>query len=161
MQNGTNFLTGNHPVEMFVPMLHFIKAGFEMDIATPTGKPLKLEEWAFPEKDREVMIIYKTFKSQILAPLSLQEIVTKLDKNSPYTAVYIPGGHKMLPLTGYIPGAMPWYLGERLQVLGVTIVNKMPNGKVCHDRKLITGDSPKAANKLGKLAATLMLSETV
>ena len=55
---------------------------------------------------------------------------------------------------------MPWYFGERLQDLGVTIVNKMPNGKVCYDRKLITGDSPKAANKLGKLAVRLMLSET-
>lgn len=224
MQNGKNFLRGNHPVEMFVPMLHFMKAGFEMDIATPTGKPLKLEEWAFPEEDREVMAIYETFKPQILAPLSLQEVVTKLDENSPYTAVYIPDGHgaiidlptslavkkvinwsvkhdkwmisichgpaaflaaaidaspeefpykgykiaafpdgadKMLPLTGYIPGTMPLYFGERLQALGVTIVNKMPNGKVYHDRKLITGDSPKAANKLGKLAATLMLSETV
>jgi len=55
---------------------------------------------------------------------------------------------------------MPWYFGERLQDLGVTIVNKMPNGKACHDRKFITGDSPKAANKLGKLAVRLMLSET-
>ena len=68
MKNEKNFLTGNHPVEMFVPMLHFMKAGFEMDIATVTGNPLKLEEWAFPEEDREVMAIYETFKSQILTP---------------------------------------------------------------------------------------------
>lgn len=222
MQNGKKFLTGNHPVEMFVPMLHFKKAGFEMDIATITGKSLKLEEWAFPREDKEVMAIYESFKEQILNPLSLETLVDKLDKDSPYVAVYIPGGHgvitdlpkslavkkvinwsieydkwmisichgpaaflsglieaspeefpykgykiaafpdstdKLLPLTGYIPGKMPWYFGERLKALGVEIVNKTPGGKVYHDRKLITGDSPKAANKLGKLAVALMLSE--
>ena len=29
MKNGKIFLTGNHPVEMFVPMLHFMKAGLK------------------------------------------------------------------------------------------------------------------------------------
>jgi len=29
MKNGKKFSTGNHPVEMLVPMLHFKKAGFE------------------------------------------------------------------------------------------------------------------------------------
>ena len=37
--------------------------------------------------------------------------------------------------------------------------NKKANG-TCHiDRKLITGDGPKAANAFGKLAATTLLEE--
>ena len=39
MQNGKLFSTWNHPVEALLPMLHLRNAGFEFDIATPTGKP--------------------------------------------------------------------------------------------------------------------------
>ena len=37
MQNGKVFSTGNHPVEIALPMLHLISAGFEIDVITPTG----------------------------------------------------------------------------------------------------------------------------
>ena len=36
--NGKYFLTGNHPVEAYVPLLHLESAGFGFDMATPTGK---------------------------------------------------------------------------------------------------------------------------
>lgn len=39
MKNGTYFSTGYHPVEAFLPMLHLKNAGFDFEIATPTGKP--------------------------------------------------------------------------------------------------------------------------
>ena len=43
MKNDAVFNTGNHPVEMFVPMLHFQDAGFSFEIATPSywrgGRP--------------------------------------------------------------------------------------------------------------------------
>ena len=45
MANGKTFSTGNHPVEMGLPMLHLINAGFEIDIVTPTGAPVVIEEW--------------------------------------------------------------------------------------------------------------------
>ncbi|MCB0692535.1 MAG: hypothetical protein KDC16_12890 [Saprospiraceae bacterium] len=38
------------------------------------------------------------------------------------------------------------------------IVNKLPVGITHIDRKLISGDSPLAANKLGKLAAKTILN---
>ncbi len=38
------------------------------------------------------------------------------------------------------------------------VINKAPIGKTKVDRKLITGDSPMAANKLGILAAKHLLS---
>ena len=37
MQNGKFFSTGNHPVEMLLPMFHLDNAGFEIDVATLSG----------------------------------------------------------------------------------------------------------------------------
>ena len=63
------------------------------------------------------------------------------------------------PLIGYLPGAMPWLMGERLEAVGMTILNKKKAklGSVHKDRKLITGDSGKAANTFGKLAVDALL----
>ena len=48
MANGKQFSTGHHPVEMGLPMLHLLKAGFKIDIVTPTGAPAIIEQWAMP-----------------------------------------------------------------------------------------------------------------
>jgi molecular chaperone Hsp31 and glyoxalase 3 len=66
---------------------------------------------------------------------------------------------KRSPLIGFLPGTMPWLLGERLEEAGMTVVNKnyKSMGSVHKDRKLITGDSPKAANAFGKLAVDALL----
>ena len=220
MQNGTFFRTGNHPYELFVPLLHFVEAGFDIDFATPTGLPMKLEEWAMPEDDEAVMSIAKRLKPKMDAPLDLRSVALSLDKHSEYIGVYIPGGHgaindlpfseavgkvihwcaqhnrtmitichgpaallafehtypsaefpykgynlsafpdfmdKLLPTTGYIPGPMPWYFGEKLKNIGLNIVNKIATGKVIQDRKLITGDSLKASNELGRIATEQLL----
>ena len=61
------------------------------------------------------------------------------------------------PMIGYTPGAMPWIYGERLNKLGVTIINEAADNTVHIDRRLITGASPQAANDFGKLAATEIL----
>lgn len=53
---------------------------------------------------------------------------------------------------GYLPGEMRWLVAERLQQQGLTIVNDGMTGQVHQDRKLVTGDSPLAANALGRLA---------
>ena len=58
MSNGMKFHTGNHPVEMLVPLKYFEDAGFETVVATPGGKPVALEMWAFPEKDENINQIY-------------------------------------------------------------------------------------------------------
>lgn len=217
MQNGTFFSTGNHPVEMLVPMYHLDKAGFAFDVATVSGEPAKLELWAFPKGDEAVASIYDKYKKQLKSPLKLSDVVESLDPDS-YVAVFIPGGHgvlngvpfsadvkKMLdwcldedkhiislchgpaallaakigeeanpfkgykicsfpdsidaqtPDVGYMPGAMPWFIGERLRADGLEIVNTDIKGTVHEDRKLITGDSPFASNNLGKAAARALL----
>ncbi len=63
------------------------------------------------------------------------------------------------PDIGYMPGHLTWKFGEKLKALGFEIVNSDISGAVLRDRKLITGDSPLAANALGKLAADTLLKE--
>ena len=58
---------------------------------------------------------------------------------------------------GYIPGPMPWLLAEGLRAHGLVVVNEDMAGHVHRDRGLLTGDSPLAANALGKLAAATLV----
>lgn len=224
MANGKKFSTGNHPVEMILPMVHLKKAGFDIDIVTPTGKPVKIEMWAMPEEDKAVMGIYKEFKNQFENPGSLADFVQNSVNDSTetdYIAVYLPGGHgamlglpdnqdlnklihwshnrdmhmlaichgpaallaanldknkpfpykgykiaafpdavdEQTPMIGYMPGHMPWKFGEKLNELGITIINQEADN-TCHvDRKLVSGASPLAANDFGKLSASELLKE--
>ena len=225
MENGKQFSTGNHPVEMLVPMLHLEQAGFEVDIYTATGNSVKIEMWAMPEEDEAVNALYQKHKTNFENPHSLSDFVqNSMNDESPYVAVFLPGGHaamlglpenkdlekvihwvhqkdkymlalchgpaallaanlslekddfiyrgykvavfpdsvdKMTPKIGYMPGHMPWYFGEKLQELGVEIINKKAEGNCHQDRKLITGDGPLAANKFGIMAANALLSENL
>ena len=223
MANGKQFSTGNHPVEMMLPMLHLRNAGFDIDIVTPTGKPVVIEQWAMPEEDDDVKAIYSEYKQQFENPKNLSDFVENtMDNNSDYIAIYIPGGHgamlglpenkdvnklinwshnnnlftlaichgpaallaanldsneesfiykdykiaafpdavdEQTPMIGYMPGHMPYKYGEKLNNLGVTIINQEADNTCYVDRKLITGASPQAANDFGKLAATELLKE--
>ena len=218
MANGKKFSTGNHPVEMGLPMLHLLAAGFSVDIVTPTGRPVVIEEWAMPRDDKNVMQLYRDHANNFANPGSLAEFVaSSLIDDSPYVAVFLPGGHgamldlpssedlgkllrwahdrdlftltichgpaallaaddgkpfiyqgykiaafpdavdKQTPMIGYMPGHMPWQFGEKLNALGVSIINTKADAS-CHiDRRLISGASPKAANDFGRLAAQTLL----
>jgi len=221
MVNGKKFLTGNHPVEMFVPLLHFEKAGFKTDVFTPTGLSAKLEMWAMPKKDEAVNRIYSKYKSELDDPKSLKYFVeNKMNNTDEYIGIFIPGGHGALlglpenkdlkalmhwafdkdmlifsichgpaallsanisetkedfifkgysiaafpdtvddktPMIGYLPGKLKWYFGEKLNALGVNIVNQKADDTCYKDRNLITAASPEAANKFGELVAKELL----
>lgn len=222
MSNGRKFSTGNHPVEMLVPMLHLEAAGFTIDVVTPTGAPAQIEMWAMPERDRAVQDIFARYRDAFERPGSLERLATDLPDESDHVAVFIPGGHgamlglpestdvqallrwslrrelflltichgpaallaenlgeapssfayadyrmavfpdrmdQLTPLFGYMPGRMPWYFGRRLRGLGVEIVNARANGACHRDRRLITGDSPSAANAFGRLSAETLLAD--
>ena len=223
MKNGTMFSTGNHPVEMLLPMYHLDKAGFEIDIATLSGNPVKLELWALPKDDEAVQSIYAKYKDKLKSPLKLSDVVSqKLGDSSDYIGVFIPGGHgaligipqsldvkavlkwamekdkhivtlchgpasllaagvgeapddfifkgykicvfpdsidAMTPEIGYMPGPMPWFIGEKLRELGIEILNSDITGQTYQDRNLITGDSPFASNNVGKAAAKALLDK--
>lgn len=224
MQNGKFFSTGNHPVEMLLPMFHLDNAGFEIDVATLSGNPAKLEMWAMPKQEQVVLDTFHKYADKLKNPLKLGDILENVvGENSLYAAVFIPGGHGVLakiphslevkkvlkwaveqdkfiitlchgPASllaaavdeqpenyifkdyqicvfpdsldkganidiGYMPGALPWLVGENLEKLGVKILNKGITGQCHRDRKLLTGDSPLASNDLGKLAAETLLAE--
>ncbi len=94
MKNGKLFSTGNHPVEALLPMLHLKNAGFDFDIATPTGKPVAFEMWAFPEKDEQVNAIYKELKSSFEKPIQLADFIgSSFEHADAYAGIFIPGGH--------------------------------------------------------------------
>jgi len=94
MKNGKYFSTGNHPVEALLPMLHLKNAGFEFEIATPTGKPVVFEMWAFPKKDEHVKSIFNELKKNFESPLKLSEFIhSSFDRSDSYSAVFVPGGH--------------------------------------------------------------------
>ncbi len=94
MKNGKLFSTGNHPIEALVPMLHLRNAGFEFEIATPTGQPAIFEMWAFPEKDEHVKDIYHELKPSFQRPRSLQNFIDQsFSEAASYAAVFVPGGH--------------------------------------------------------------------
>jgi molecular chaperone Hsp31 and glyoxalase 3 len=218
MQNGNKFSTGNSPTELFLPLMHMEEAGLEFDICTPNGAPVAMEMWAMPERDLQIQDFFKANHTKFQKPMALAAIVYALKDDSPYIAVFIPGGHgamlglpenedvarlikwvkekdrflisighgpaaflaakerphpyrgyricacpdntdKMAPKIGYLPGPIPWFMGERLEAHEMMIVNKRVTGMVKKDRKLLTGDSPKAANALGKLAVDCILAE--
>lgn len=222
MKNGKMFSTGNHPVETLMPMYHLDAAGFEMDVVTLSGNPVKLEMWAMPGEDEAVRTIYQKYLPKFKQPGKLADLLPHITcPDSPYIGVFIPGGHGALaqipqshevgqtlrwftandryvitlchgpacllaaaegmktedypyrgydicvfPDTldeganiaiGYMPGRLPWLLGEKLKALGVRILNTGITGQVHQDRKLLTGDSPLASHRLGKLAANALL----
>lgn len=218
MANGKKFSTGNNPVEMGLPMLHLINAGFEIDIVTPTGAPVAIEMWAMPTKDTDVQKLFDDYADAFGNPLSLVDFVANdMTDNTSHVAIFIPGGHgamiglpdnddlgkvlhwahdeglytmvlchgpaallaakneydflytgykmtvfpdsvdRQTPMIGYLPGLVPWWVCEKLNALGVEIINTKADAS-CHvDRHLISGASPQASNNFGRLAAETLL----
>ncbi|SPD66985.1 Hsp31 molecular chaperone (plasmid) [Cupriavidus taiwanensis] len=109
--NGTFFSTGNHPVETLLPMYHLDRAGFEFDIATLSGNPAKFEWWAFPSEDAEIKSLYSKYEQKFQQPLKLADVVSSLNTDANYIAVFIPGGHGALmglPFSADMKAALQW-----------------------------------------------------
>lgn len=94
MANGKKFSTGNHPVEMGLPMLHLLAAGFKIDIVTPTGAPVIIEDWAMPLEDEDVMKLFRDYEHAFANPGNLADFVaSSMTDETPYIAIFLPGGH--------------------------------------------------------------------
>ncbi|MFY0605576.1 MAG: DJ-1/PfpI family protein [Cyclobacteriaceae bacterium] len=222
MTNGKHFSTGNNVQETMVPLMHLVNAGFDFEVATPTGKSAILEEWSVPLKDQAVLKFRKENQTKFNKPLSLKELIQKNELNweSDYIALFLPGGHgsmvglpedknvgtllrwikesdrylvavchgpaamiakdnnnepnpyngykmvafpdkfdKQSPSLGYLPGQLPWFQCEALQKEGITVINEKITGATHVDRKLISGDSPKACDDLGKITVKALFKE--
>lgn len=123
MANGKEFSTGNHPVEMMLPILHLKNAGFEVDVVTPTGKPVAIEMWAMPEEDENIKAIYSEYKNKFDNPRSLKKIVqTSLIDSTDVVAVFIPGGHGAmlgLPENKDLNKLINWSYNKELFMLAI------------------------------------------
>lgn len=107
--NGSFFSTGNHPVETLLPMYHLDAAGFEFDVATVSGNPVKFEFWAMPSEDEVVKGFFSKYHPQFKTPLKLANVLAGgLDD---YAAIFIPGGHGALigiPESEDVGAALKW-----------------------------------------------------
>lgn len=87
------------------------------------------------------------------------------DKPNPYKGykmVAFPDKFdKQSPSLGYLPGQLPWFQCEALEKEGVQIINEKITGATHIDRKLISGDSPKACDDLGKITVEALLKEVL
>ncbi len=122
LENGTLFSTGNHPVEMLVPMYHLHKAGFAFDIATVSGNPVKFEFWAMPKEDEAITGFHRACLEQFQKPLKLSEVVAGLGPNSGYAAVFIPGGHGPLiglPFSKDVAAVIRWAFDTDRHVISI------------------------------------------
>ena len=121
MSNGKYFSTGNHPVETLLPMLHMDAAGFEIDIVTLSGNSVKLEMWAMPEKDENVMKLYNKYIEKFENPVKLDRILENItSENSPYLGVFIPGGHGAminLPESSEVKEVLKWAIKENKKII--------------------------------------------
>ena len=66
---------------------------------------------------------------------------------------------KQSPSLGYLPGQLPWLQCEALEKQGINVINDKITGATHIDRKLISGDSPKACDDLGKITVEALLKE--
>ena len=64
---------------------------------------------------------------------------------------------KRSPSIGYLPGQLPWFQCEKLEQQGMRVLNDDITGATHVDRKLYSGDSPRACDELGKLIAQALL----
>jgi len=119
---GKLFSTGNHPVETLVPMYHLHKAGFDMDVATLSGNPVKFEMWAMPTAQREITGLHEAYLPRFLKPNRLADIADALDRDSEYLAVFIPGGHGALiglPQSETVSKVLHWAMDNDRYVISL------------------------------------------
>ncbi len=94
-------------------------------------------------------------------------LATKVNSNKPhpykgYKIVAFPdSGDKQSPSIGYLPGQLPWLQCEELEKEGIQVINKKITGATHVDRKLISGDSPKACDEMGKITVNALFQELI
>jgi len=123
LKNGRFFSTGNHPVEMLVPMMHLAAAGYDFDIATLSGNMVKLELWGLPPEDTAVIAAHNRYLPQLDAPMRLADVVeSNLGPDSPYAAVFIPGGHGAtvrIPHSSAVKDVLDWALANEIFIVSL------------------------------------------
>lgn len=105
------FSSGNHPVETMLPMMHLDAAGFDIDVATLSGNPVKFELWAMPAEDEAVAAFHQRYLPRFRDPKKLADVLAGSLED--YAAVLVPGGHGALndiPESADMAQALNWAL---------------------------------------------------
>ena len=76
-RGGKLFSSGNHPVETMLPMMHLDAAGFDIDVATLSGNPVKFECWAMPAEDEAVAAFYQRYLPRFRDPKTLADVLAR------------------------------------------------------------------------------------
>lgn len=104
-------------------MYHLDQAGFEIDVATLSGNPVKLEMWPMPWEDAAVQSVYKKYLPQLKQPRKLSAIMeSNLGDDSSYIAVFIPGGHGVMigiPQSDEVKQVLQWSLDRDKHIISL------------------------------------------
>lgn len=133
----------------------FLPGGHGSMVGLPEDKNVgALIEW-IKESDRYMVAVCH-------GPAAM---IAKSNKDKPnpykgYKMVAFPDKFdKQSPSLGYLPGQLPWFQCEALEKEGIEIINDKITGATHIDRKLISGDSPKACDELGKITVDALFGE--
>lgn len=164
MQNGTEFSTGNHPVETLLPLIHLAAAGFAFDVATLSGAPVAFEDWAMPVDDAAVVAFRREHQEKFDAPLLLADVVAGLGPESDYLAIFIPGGHGALmglPDSAAMGAALDWAgAADRFVIsichgpaafLSMGAANPLRGRRICAFSDFVDSQTPRLGYMPGRL----------
>jgi molecular chaperone Hsp31 and glyoxalase 3 len=133
----------------------FIPGGHGALLGLPENKDLKaLMHWAF---DKDMLIFSICHGPAALLSANISETKEDFIFKGYSIAAFPDTVDDKTPMIGYLPGKLKWYFGEKLNALGVNIVNQKADDTCYKDRNLITAASPEAANKFGELVAKELL----
>lgn len=134
----------------------FIPGGHGALINLPESKEVKdVLKWAL-NNDKKIITLCHGPAALLAGAIDEKEFLFKGYEMTVFPDSIDEGANQEI---GYMPGKLKWLLAEKLESLGVKILNEAISGQVHIDRNLITGDSPLAANNLGIVVADELLKQ--
>ena len=134
----------------------FIPGGHGALINLPESKEVKdVLKWAL-NNDKKIITLCHGPAALLAGDIDEKEFLFKGYEMTVFPDSIDEGTNQEI---GYMPGKLKWLLAEKLESLGVKILNEAISGQVHIDRNLITGDSPLAANNLGIVVADELLKQ--
>ena len=134
----------------------FIPGGHGALINLPESKEVKdVLKWAL-NNDKKIITLCHGPAALLAGAIDEKEFLFKGYEMTVFPDSIDEGANQEI---GYMPGKLKWLLAEKLESLGVKILNEAISGQVHNDRNLITGDSPLAANNLGIVVADELLKQ--
>lgn len=134
----------------------FIPGGHGALINLPESKEVKdVLKWAL-NNDKKIITLCHGPAALLAGAIDEKEFLFKGYEMTVFPDSIDEGANQEI---GYMPGKLKWLLAEKLESLGVKILNEAISGQVHIDRNLITGDSSLAANNLGIVVADELLKQ--